>query len=98
MRTPERSMDAACSTASAAGTGALGTACGSGAADPASLHATSAGTIRVAIWPGAVRAVATAWAASWPTSADDRDVRSHLEYGCAIASMSEVSGVSSGRW
>ena len=44
-----------------------------------SLQPTSAGTISVAICPGAVRAAEIASAASRPISEGARDVRTHLE-------------------
>src|SRR5271166_1135428 len=77
---PDRSIVAARSTVAVGGKGALSRA-GSEATAPPSLQATSAGTISVAIWPGAVRAATTASVASRPTSDGERDVRSHLEYG-----------------
>ena len=89
----DRSINAARLTDSAEGSGALGTA-GIAAMDPPLLHAISAGTISVAIWPGAVRAAMMASAASRPRSDAAEDVRNHLEYGRAIASISDVSGAS----
>ena len=52
-------------------------------------QAKSAGTISVAICPGAVRAATRASAASCPIPEAADGVRSHFEYGRAIASMSE---------
>src|ERR1019366_6432215 len=75
---PDRSMAAARSTAGLDGSGAVGKT-GGAATVPPSLHETSAGTIRVAIWPGAWRAAATASAASLPTLSGAADVRTHFE-------------------
>jgi hypothetical protein len=58
---------------------------------PPSLHATSAGTISVAIWPSAEARIAST--ASRPTADEAEAARSHLEHGCAMASMLEVNGV-----
>ncbi len=55
-----------------AGSGGLGKARQSERLIPPSLQATSAGTISVAIWPGAVRAATIASAASRPTSDEER--------------------------
>ena len=60
-----------CSMARASGSGGFGNG-GNAAIEPPSLHATSAGTINVAIWPGAVRAATTASAASRPVQARKR--------------------------
>ncbi len=77
-------MDAARFTDSVDGSAGLGGA-GILATVPPSVHATSAGTISVAICPGAVRAAMIASAASRPISEAADDVRSHLEIGRAIA-------------
>src|ERR1700691_3898273 len=82
VRRPERSIAAACSTVFVSGRRGLASA-GIGAIEPPSLHETSAGTISVAICPGAVRAATKASTASRPISEEDREVRSHLEYGFA---------------
>jgi hypothetical protein len=90
---PDRSMTADRSIVASFGSGALSDF-GASAISPPSLQATSAGTINVAIWPGAVRAAVIASTASLPASMTLVDVRTHLENGFAIASMSEVSGAS----
>src|ERR1700731_1381459 len=89
VRKPDRSMTAARSMHSVAGNGGLGKT-GSAATTPPSLQATSAGTIRVATCPGAVRAATIASTASLPSLDAEADVRNHFEYGRAVASMSEV--------
>src|SRR5271156_1299956 len=78
VRKPDRSIAAACSTVAAEGKGGFGRAGGAAVAPP-SLQATSAGTINVAIWPGAVRAAMIASTASRPTSDEEADVRNHFE-------------------
>ncbi len=75
---PDWSMAAACSTVEVAGKGGLGKE-GSVATTPPSVQATSAGTISVAIWPGAVRAAMIASTASLPIPDVETDVRNHLE-------------------
>src|SRR5271167_2073878 len=89
--TLDRSIAAARSTVRVSGRGGLGNA-GMVAIEPPSLQLTSAGTISVAIWPGAVRAATTASAASRPISEEARQVRNHLEYGRAMPSMFELRG------
>src|SRR5580692_11431461 len=75
---PERSMDAARLTDSVDGRGGGGTT-GSSATTPPSVQATSAGTINVAICPGAVREAAIASEASRPSTGEVDEVRNHLE-------------------
>src|SRR5271170_1844952 len=75
---PVRSMDAARLTDSVEGRAAFGTA-GIPGMVPPSVQATSAGTISVAICPGAVRAATMALAASQPISDAEDDVRNHFE-------------------
>ena len=79
---------AARSMASLVGSGAEGIGKGEPVA-PFSPQATSAGTMRVAICPGGVRAPTMASVASRPICDDADEVRSHLEYGRAMPSMSE---------
>jgi hypothetical protein len=64
----------------------------------ASFHAVSAGRMRVAIWPGGVRAAAMAAAPSAATARALGDVRTHADTGRAIPSMSEVRGASCLMW
>src|ERR1035437_1498938 len=75
---PDRSMAAVRSIVAVVGNGGFGNA-GSAATVPSSLQATSAGTISVAIWPGAVRAAIIASTASRPICDSEEDVRNHLE-------------------
>src|ERR1700676_5593602 len=75
---PERSMTAARSTFCWLGVEGLGKA-GIQATEPPSPQETSAGTIRVAICPGAVRAAIRASAASRPIWEEAWEVRNHLE-------------------
>src|SRR5215469_1837692 len=93
----ERSMAAARSTDSVAGSGTLGNDCTLTMA-PLSLHAASAGTIKVAICPGVVEAAMIASAASCPIVDAELDDLIHEEKGRAIPSISEVNGVSWRRW
>jgi hypothetical protein len=86
VRCPERSILAPRSIDAAAGIASYDNS-GKAASDPSSLHAISAGTTRVAIWPGAVIVAAIAGIASSPTPSTD--VRSQ-----AMPSMPEASGVS----
>ncbi len=65
---------------------------------PPSSHEVSEGRISVAIWPGEVRAICTATAASAPTVAEEVAVRTQAETPRAQPSVSAVSGASSGRW
>jgi hypothetical protein len=61
---------------------------------PVSDHAASAGRIRVAIWPGAVRAAVIAAAASLATASALGVVRTQCDIGRARPSMSAVRGAS----
>ena len=88
---PERSTDAAYATFPFDGTGALGNS-GSARTGPPSPQAASAGTINVAICPGAVLAAMMASMTSLGISELEQDVLTHFEKGRAIASMSDVSG------
>src|ERR1700735_1579142 len=90
---PDRRIAAACSTLSTEGIGGWGE-CDVSEIAPPSFHATSAGTISVAICPFLARAATIASAASRPRREVSFDVRSHLEKGSAIASILEESGVS----
>ncbi len=56
------------------------------------------GTIRLAIWPGALRAAAIAAAAAWPTSGGVRALRTQSENGRATASTSLSSGEARPWW
>src|SRR5207248_3912113 len=90
---PERNTRAASATASrdgAAGISAGGTATGP---EP-SFHAVSAGKIRLAIWPGGVRAAAIAKAPSRAIDIASGEVLTQCEEGRASPSMSEVKGAS----
>src|SRR5271156_6687511 len=78
VRKPDRSIAAAPSIVADGGIGGFGKP-GIAATAPPSLQATSAGTMSVAIWPGAVRAAMIASTASRPTSGVDAQVRNHLE-------------------
>ena len=87
------------SALAAATTASLAGFCGGGvsgvsAAPSASVHAVSAGRIRVAIWPGATRAAWMAAAPSVATVLDVGEVFTQCENGRAMPSMSAVSGVS----
>src|SRR5580692_5234316 len=82
---PDRNMAAARSTVAVAGGRGLGEA-RSAATFPPSVQAASAGTMSVAIRPGAVRAAMMAAAASRPASDEETEVRNHLEYGRAMPS------------
>src|ERR1700722_7046521 len=75
---PERSISAARSTLRLEGNEGLINA-GSAAIPPPSPHETSAGTISVAIWPGAARDATIALADSRPASEEACEVRSHFE-------------------
>ncbi len=90
---PERSTLTAFAIASRVALPGCGTA-GTGAMPDASFQAVSAGKIRVAIWPGGVRAAAIASAPSRATDAASGDVLTHDENGRAAPSMSDVSGAS----
>ena len=90
---PEWSSFAACSIISLAGMGGRDTR-GIPATVPPSLQATSAGTINVAIRPGAVRAAAIASIASQLTWDAVQEVRTQVEHDRAMLSISEVRGVS----
>src|SRR5262249_19396385 len=78
VRNPDRSIAAACSIVSVLGTGGLGNG-GTGVTTPPSLQATFAGTINVAMRPGAMRAAMIASAASLPVSEAEQEVRNHFE-------------------
>ena len=76
-----------------------GSATESGSAGgPASSHATSAGTINVAIWPGAERAARTARAPSAATEPALVDEWTQPDTGRAKPTMSEASGASYWAW
>jgi hypothetical protein len=68
------------------------------ATTPPAPQAVSAGKIRLAMWPGALRAACTACAPSAPTWALDALVRTQCEVARASPSVSAVSGESNGRW
>ena len=80
---------ATCSSATAAGATISG---GALTATPPSPQAASAGTISVAIRPGALRAAAIARAVSGPRSAAVATECTQSENGAATASMSVSSG------
>ena len=61
-------------------------------------QAVSAVKIRLAMWPGALRAACTACAPSAPTWALDALVRTQCEVARARPSVSAVRGESNGRW
>ena len=64
----------------------------------ASFQAVSAGRMRVAIWPGVLRAAAMAAAPSRATDFASGEVRTQADIGRAMPSMSEVSGALYSMW
>jgi len=93
---PDRRISATASMVSSAGFRVGGTMARTGAADSreTELQAASAGRISEAIRPGAVRAAATAAAASPATVSAVGEVRTQWLNGRAVPSMSEVRGAS----
>src|SRR5262249_57922610 len=90
---PERSPRAA--WASASGETPPGARAGGTSAGPEpSFHAVSAGSIRVAIWPGGVRAAAIAAAPSAATQRPPGEVLTRGDNRVAAVSMSKGGGAS----
>src|ERR1039458_2962416 len=90
---PERSAPAASRTRSLAGRGRPGRGAGQ-PGSPASLQEKSAGTIRLATFPGGPRAAATAAEAASPIPVARSSVRTQPDTGRAKASVSAVRGAS----
>ena len=89
--------------ATVAATASLDTSAGptnvrAGAGEPPSFHATSAGRINVAIWPGCCRAACTARAASAPTVRALTAECTQPETGRANPTTSDASGASYCAW
>ena len=90
---PERSTRAASATDSRDGAAGF-SAGGTGIGPEPSFHAVSAGRMRLAIWPGGVRAAAIAAAPSLAIAIASGEVLTQCEEGRASPSMSEVNGAS----
>ncbi len=90
---PERNTRAASWTASRDGAAGI-TGGGTATGPEPSFHAVSAGRIRLAIWPGGVRAAAIAAAPSLAIDIASGEVLTQCELGRASPSMSEVNGAS----